>query len=882
MTSGYLSQAKAVPAAPFELTVGPLLVDPLGYGEADVQFSWKLPSESSGLRQSAYQLVCASEPMLLEEEPDLWDSGWVDSPQSLFIDYDGELLGSRACVFWKVRYRSGDGEISSWSPPASFELALLERDDWEAEWIWLSETDPAESPPAPCFRKVFEVADKPVEKARLYATARGIFELKLNGLRVSEDYFQPEWTDYSKRSLYVTYDVTGSLHPGQNAIGASLGEMWYTGVLGWSTQKNQYGEIPQLLLQLEVTYTDGSREVIATDGSWRGARGPVRYSNIYHGERYDARQELGDWSKAGFNADAWLPVESAPLETSIRLTPRPHQPVRIIEELSPISVREVGSGKYIFDLGQNITGWARLRVPGRAGHTYTLRFAEMLKEDGTLYLENYRAAESIDTYTCAGDGAVEWEPSFTFHGFRYVQVSEVPEDIEPDESWITGVVLHNAMPSTGQFETSSSMLNQLQSNIRWGQKGNFFAVPSDCPQRDERMGWTGDAQVFCRTANFNYNTLAFFVKWCDDLRASQFPTGAIPYYAPSFPRRAEKSSSGWGDAAVIVPWTVYQSFGYKRILEDNYAMMRSWVENYRAHPETEDLVHRGFSFGDWLQPHTRTDDGLKGETDFGLIGTAYFGRSADLLARTADTLGKTEDVATYRELFDEIREVFQRTFFDEEGRQTTQFETQTGYLLALNFGLLDESLRDKAFAHLVRLIEDEADGHLRTGFLGTPLIAPVLSAGGCTDLVYELLFRKTYPGWFYSIEQGATTMWERWDGYSKVKGFADPSMNSFNHYAYGAIGEWLYSTVGGLAAEEPGYRVIRFAPRPGGPLTSARSELETPFGLAQCAWRYDEGLTHYEIVVPPNTRGVFALHGEADKWLEPGLHRFLRGPKTGD
>jgi alpha-L-rhamnosidase len=580
--------------APTELSVGPFLVDPLGYGERSPQFSWKLLADPEGLMQSGFQIVCASERSGLENAPDLWDSGWVSSGESTFVDYAGEPLESRDSVYWRVRYRDADGRVSEWSRVAHFEIALLDRQDWQAEWIFLPEDEPAGTPPAPYFRKTFELNEGEVVLARVYVSARGIYELQINGQRVGDDVLQPEWTDYAKRSIFGTYDVTELLREGDNALGAVLGEMWYTGVFGHGVQRNKYGEIPEFLMQLEVTFADGTRQTIVTDETWRATRtGPIVYSNIYHGERYDARLELGDWSSPGFDDKDWKSVSSNGWDDSVELWPRPHQPVRIIETRCAVSMSEAAEDRYIFDFGQNMSGWARIRVPSEPGRVYTLRFAEMLQEDGSLYTANYRAAEATDTYTCATSGEIVWEPSFTFRGFRYVELSGLPEGMEPDPGWVSGVVVHNDMPPTGSFVSSDERLNQLQSNIQWGQRSNFLAVPTDCPQRDERKGWTGDAQVFSGTANYNFNTLAFFVKWCQDLRDSQYETGAIPYWAPNFPNRPQKVSSGWGDACVIVPWNAYESFGYKRILEENYAMMRDWIRYYRESPETEGLIYRG-------------------------------------------------------------------------------------------------------------------------------------------------------------------------------------------------------------------------------------------------------------------------------------------------
>jgi len=862
----------SLPAAS-NLTVGPLLTNPLGYGERSPQFSWKLPVSESLKEQSAYRIVCAREASLLPDSADLWDSGWVECGQSTFVDYEGEALSSREQVYWKVQYKDGDGMKSAWSGVAEFEMSLLDRGDWQAKWIYLPGEKAEGAAVSPYFRKAFAASGKAIAQARVYASAKGIYELELNGKRIGDAYFSPEWTQFDKRIHFLTHDVTDLLQDGENTIGALIGEMWFAGRMGNREKHDSWGTMPELLLQLEITYVDGTRDIVTSDATWKTSTGPIVFSNIYDGEHYDARKELTGWSSSGYDDSGWAAVATNEIDPDVILEQKPNQPVRATLELPALTMSKSGVQAWIFDFGQNMVGWVRLQVPGKEGNVYTLRFAEMLQEDGSLYTENYRSAESTDHYTSKGDAVETWEPRLTFHGFRYVEVSGVPAGIEPDKDWVTGVVLHNDMPQTGQFKSSDPTLNRLQANIEWGQRGNFLAVPTDCPQRDERLGWTGDAQVFCATANYNFNTLAFFVKWCADMRDSQKPSGSIPFFVPDFPPRDDRSSTAWGDAAVIVPWEVYQSFGYRRILEDNYGMMLEWIRHYDDHDETENFIHSGFSFGDWLQPYTRTGKSF-GETDNAVTGTAYYARSVDLTARVAEILGKDEDAKLLREQFKQIAAAYQNAFFDSDGKMTTKWETQTGYLMGIEFGLFDEEMKQKAFGHLVRHIEETADGHLRTGFVGTPLISPALSKNGKTDMAYDLLFKKTYPGWFYSIEQGATTMWERWNSYSKEDGFGNAGMNSFNHYAYGAIGEWMYETVAGLKATEPGYKRIQFSPQIGDQLDMAEATLETPYGLAKSSWERIDGKIKYTVTVPPNTTGEFVAESGETRVLEPGTYRF--------
>jgi len=718
-----------------------------------------------------------------------------------------------------------------------------------------------------------------IKKARAYVSALGSFEMYINGERVGEDSFTPGWTDYRKRVHYMTYDVSDYFKPGDNAIGAILGNGWYCGNM-LMNKPDRFGYYPKFLLQIEIVMTDGSKELIVSDGSWKTTTGPILMSDHYDGEIYDARKELGAWSTSDYDESAWQSVAEDKLDSTITLCAKPNPPIRKIEILEPVGIIEAPGGT-IFDFGQNIVGWARINIPSVEGQKITLKFSESLDENGTFYTQNYRKAKSTDIYICKGSSNESWEPKFTFHGFRYVLLTGMKPGQKPDKSWVTGVVLHNDMQHTGNFSASFFKLNQLQKNIRWGQKGNFFAVPTDCPQRNERLGWTGDAQVFCNTACYNYNTLAFFEKWCADMRDSQLDNGGIPRVVPQVSNRNRIPVPGWGDAGVIVPWEVYQHFGYKRILEDNYEMMKGWVRFYRSITANNGFIWQDQSgYADWLQPFPKSkesDSARKGDTPETLIGTAYFARSAFFMSKAAKALNKVEDVAEYSSLFEQIKTAFVKTFFDAEGKLKpgeSPIPTQTAYLLALHFDLLPDRMRHRALEELKHLIINEADGHLRTGFLGTPILCSTLARFGETDLAYSILMKETYPSWLFSINQGATTIWERWDSYSKASGYNKDGMNSLNHYAYGAIGQWMYETIGGLSKIEPGYRKILIAPRPGGGLTHASAQLMTPFGLAKSSWKLDAGFMVVEVTIPPNSTGILDLSGEKLLDLGSGKHKF--------
>lgn len=820
-----------------------------------------------GARQTAWQIQAASSGSGLEENPDLWDSGRITGNACLDVVWDGRQLTSRREVFWRVRVWDLEGVASDWSEPASFEMGLLAPRDWQAKWIGRPVENPAASGPSPFLRRSFSL-DGPIRRARLYVTARGIFEAYLNGRRLGDTYFAPGWTDYDKRLQVTVFDVTADLSEGDNVLGAILGDGWYAGYLAWANKRAYYGAQTALLAQLEVTYADGRQVRVVTDGDWRQATGPILTGDFYNGETYDARLEMPAWATASFDDSTWAPVTLLP-STKARLTAWSTAPVRRQEELAVHEQTEPQFGVHVFDLGQNIVGWARIRVRAPAGSTVTIRYAEMLNADGTLYTANLRSAKCTDAYICRGGGEEIWEPRFTFHGFRYVELSGLSE--KPKKTDVTGLVVHSEIAETGTFACSEKLVNQLQSNIVWGQRGNYLEVPTDCPQRDERLGWTGDAQVFIRTGCFNRDVAAFFTKWCQDLEDAQFPNGVFPHVAPDVltPREARTTPgdslgcAAWGDAGVICPWTIYLCYGDTRILERHYASMAAWVA-WREKTSC-DLIHDRACFGDWLA----TD----GNTPRDLIATAYFARTTALLAQIAQRLGRRDDARRYRALAQRIRTAFNREFVTPAGR--LMGNTQTAYLLALGFDLLRPALRAAALRRLVLDIESRG-WKLSTGFVGTPLLAPVLTQHGRVDVAYRLLLQQEYPSWLYPILQGATTMWERWNSYTHEKGFGDAAMNSFNHYAYGAIGEWLYATVAGIDLDpaKPGYKHILIHPQPGGGLTWARGELISRYGRIVSAWRIEGHLLHVEVTIPPNTTATVTIPGREPVNVAAGSFSF--------
>ncbi len=854
----------ATPPAPTALTIGERFENPLGYHAASPTFSWQLPLGVA--RQTAYRLDVRSADRT-------WDSGWIESEQSTFVPYGGQHFASRDRVEWRVAYRDETGHASDWSEFADFELGLLSSRDWQARWIRPPGGDDRSAEPVAWLRRSFSVG-KAITRARLYATARGLFELHLNSQRVGTDHFANGFTSYPHRVDTLTYDVTSQLRPGDNTLTAALGTGWYAGRFPFETKtRGPYGVHPELLLQLEIEYADGTREVVTSDERWEGTfDGPILSSSLYDGEVYDARR----------TPTGWQPVVVNPDPGSARLTPKPFPPVRATQTLRPRVITQPQPGRFVFDLGQNIVGWARLRVPMERDGTVTLRFAEMLRPDGTLYTENYRSAKSTDSYTAAASGPIEWEPRFTFHGFRYVELSGLPADAKPQLDWVTGVVLHTDFRRTGSFTSSHAKLNQLQSNIAWGWRGNALDIPTDCPQRDERLGWTGDAQVFAPTSLFNYDAHAFWKSWLATLRDEQDADGAIPDVAPDPNLKWRNYSPGWQDAATFIPWEVYVRTGDRSALADNYAMMEKLVGWYRSRA-VDGLLPASGGFGDWLQPNPQTGANdpdwmkeKKGDTPRALLGAAFYARSARILADTARVLGRINDAARYDAEAARVRQAFATHFIDADGKLQNASETQTGYVLALVFDLVPAPLRARTGAHLARLVA-AADGHLRTGFLGTPYLTRALDDTGQTDAALGVLFKESYPSWFYSINQGATTMWERWNSYSHEAGFGDAGMNSFNHYAYGAIGQWLYERIAGLAPDpaRPGYKHFFVRPLVHGPLESARAELETPYGRAVSAWQKHDSVVSLEIVVPPNTTATVEFPDRRpSQTLSAGTHRF--------
>jgi len=913
--SGFAAEAEAPDLRPVDLSCE-YLVDPLGVDASPPRLTWTLESDRRGDVQTAYRILVASSPeRLARDEGDLWDSGKVASDATALIPFGGKPLASRQACHWKVAAWNRDGQQGPWSAPARWEMGLLSPEDWSAKWIEAAaapvdvkiaratyysidgavrkdvtaevaalvarrepvvaknealggdpardvrkrleiryevggtalETDVAEGATAvlarerqPYLRKRFSVRNE-VQRARLYVTALGFYEAYLNGRRVGDHQLEPGWTDYRKRVRYQTYDVTEQLAQGENVLGAVTAPGWFCGRAGLFNARQFYGKTPALIAQLEITHADGSVERIVSDDSWVRRDGPILAADLMDGEIFDAAGEIAGWCTAALDDGGWSPVtlrdESRNLEASI------DAPIRVVAELPARSVSEPAPKRWTFDLGQNMVGVVRLRLQAKAGTVITLRHAEMLNPDGTIYTANLRSASATDTYICKGGGVEEWRPHFTFHGFRYVELTGLDEQPPPDT--VTGVVLSSDIEPAGEFACSDERLNQLQSNILWGMRGNYVSIPTDCPQRDERMGWMADTQVFVPTAAYNADVAPFLAKWMRDVEDAQRADGAHADVAPVM-NGLSYGTPAWADAGTIVPWDLYRMYGDTRILERHIDSMMRWVDWCREH--STNLIRdrdRGNDYGDWLS--------IGANTPKDVLGTAYFAYSTDIVARSLAILGRDADAARYRQLFDEIRAAFNGKYVSEDGRITG--DTQTCYLMALRFNLLPEELRDAALRHL--LADIEAKGwHLSTGFVGVGMLLPVLTEAGRTDVAWRLLMQDTFPSWLFSVRHGATTIWERWDGWTPEGGVhRDFGMNSFNHYALGSCGQWLYEGVGGIRPDpdRPGFGHFYVEPRVDGALTWAKTKYRSIRGEIATHWRLEGDALALDVQIPANT-----------------------------
>ncbi|MCO6003831.1 glycoside hydrolase family 78 protein [Actinoallomurus purpureus] len=830
---------------------------PLGIGEPAPLLSWRLAAEPGAPRGAAcvaHRVEVRSAP----EGPPVWDTGRVADPDGIGVVYAGPALAPRTRYHWRVTVWETEG--ASRNAESWFETGLGP-DDWTASWIapdWTAVEvvdPPVEGEraldshglrPCPLLRRAFTAPAAPV-RARLYVSARGLYEARINGERVGDAELAPGWTDYRHRVQYQTYDVTGLITPGENVLAATIADGWWSGYVGFDPRRPgcHYGGFPQLIAQLHLDHADESRQVVATDESWRTADGPIRYADLLMGECHDLRHAIPGWDCPEFDDDAWRSARVADDDTA-RLVPSVDEPVRALGELGPVAVTRVGPDAHIVDFGQNFAGRLRLTARGlRDGQRVVLRHAETLDDGGGLYTANLRTAAATDVLIGGdrgGGDAVVFEPRFTYHGFRYAEVTGLAD---LDAGDVTGVVLHSDTPWAGTFDCSDPGIRRLHHNITWGQRSNFVSVPTDCPQRDERLGWLADAQVFLPTACLGADVAAFFAKWTQDVRDAQGPDGGFSNVAPLLAGVADEGAPGWADAGVLIPWHLYRVYGDERFLARSLDSMYAWVD--LVHRHNPDLVWRhrvGPHFADWLA--------IGRPTPREVVATAYFAHSAELTARAAGVLGD-ERAGRYAALARDIRATFTDRFATPDGR--IEGDTQTAYALALHFELLPDGPAAGAADRLAELVEEAGPG-LTTGFLGVGLIAPVLDRWGRADLAHALLRRTEPPSWLYPLRHGATTIWERWDGYTDERGFQAPAMNSFNHYALGSVGEWLYRGLAGLD-QAPGsvaYREPLIRPRPfrrPGESHWAEASHESARGRIAVRWEQDDDGLRLAVSVPP-------------------------------
>jgi alpha-L-rhamnosidase len=784
-----------------------------------------------------------------------------------------------ACLYMEM----SDGSVQlihsdeSWkamlNAPQGWSAASFDDSSWNTAVRYAS-NDPSQGEvgrpwpngPVKMLRREFEVAT-PVRSARLYATALGAYKFWINGSVVGDQILSPGWTDFRSRVTYQVYDVTADVKSGKNAIGAYLAPGWYTTPLQWLQEPFNYGNTPPAVkAQLRIEHSDGSVEWVATDETWKADVSPILKAEIYDGETYDARREQHGWSTAAFSDTQWKPVEAVqPKEPAI--IAQDFQPIRVDRVLHAKSLTSPKPGVYIFDFGQNMAGVARLHVQGTAGTEVQLRFAEVLNPDGTIYTENLRTAKATDRYVLSGKGPEEYQPLFTFHGFRYVEVTGLKS--KPEIGSVTAVVFHSDAPLTVDLHTGSEMINQLWSNILWGQRSNFVGVPTDCPQRDERLGWTADAQVFWRAASYNMDLSQFSKKFAGDVRGTQAGTAMYGIFAPGTSTPNPGFGAGWSDAGVIIPWTAWLQSGDTRVIEQNWDAMEKYLAAIEA--ESPDHIWRksGIPFGDWLSPERPTKQAL--------VATAYWAYDVTLMKQMAHALGRADDEKKYEDLFEKIRAAFQAEFVHADGfvegadnspspfgqinnpnAKSKGGDTQTGYVLALHMRLVPDSLRSALGNRLVAKVEGNG-WRLSTGFLGTPYLLGVLVDTGHADVAYRLLLNTEYPSWGYLVGHGATTMWERWNG-DQMRG--DPSMNSYNHYAYGAVADWIYSYAAGIDAldTDAGYHTIYLHPNFDARLGGLQLRYTSRYGEIRSSWSTKGNTVLWNVTIPPNTTAHLPLN----------------------
>ncbi|HEY8457848.1 MAG TPA: family 78 glycoside hydrolase catalytic domain [Actinopolymorphaceae bacterium] len=849
----------------------------LAAGGEPLRLSWKVAAGPGASRQDAYEIHASRSPSF---DDLLATTGVVEADRQILVTPPGEPLASREVRFYRARIRTAEG-WSDWSEPLAVEAGLLRPSDWVGSAITLPHDAGArEQSPVILLRKTFSLPAEPV-RARLHVTSYGVHRVRLNGKPVSENLLDPGWTSYRRRLLAITHDVTSLLRKGENVLAAMLGDGWYRGRLGGNPKgRCWYGDQLALLAQLEVELADGQTMTVPTDDTWRVGTGEVRRADLYDGCHVDLRHRQPGWDAPGFDDSTWQRPLLVHLDTAT-IEPQIASPVRPIQTfpLDLAQTKRPRPGLLRVDAGQNVAGFVRLTVEGTAGQTVTVRHAEVLEPDGSLHLRSLRTAKATDTYVLADDHPTVLEPVFTFHGFRYAEV-----ETDATVHAVEVVAISSALTPRSEFSCSDPTVTRLHENVRWSQRDNFVAVPTDCPQRDERLGWTGDAQAFASTACTLFDSRAFWSSWLRDLALDQEPDGGVASVVPNYGRTGVKAygRAGWADAATIVPWAVYESYADADLLRRQLPSMVAWVGYLEARRRRDDLLGGEEQYGDWLDPDAPSDRPSLAKVDADFLANAFFAHSAQLVARTAHVLGETDLAARHAALGDEVAAATWQKWADHIPT------TQTGCAVAICFDIAPADQRQAVGDALARLVR-EGDGRIATGFLGTPLVLPALTATGHVDEAYLMLLRRETPSWLYQVEQGATTVWERWDAIRPDGTIHDGrmaradgrtgTMLSFNHYAYGAVMDWIYRTVAGIAPAAPGYAEARLEPRPVVGISWARAAVETPYGRLAVRWsvggdasfeaEYDIPYGVRATFVPPATTGSSVLVDGEPSAAEP-------------
>jgi alpha-L-rhamnosidase len=885
------------------------LENPLGIDIRQPHLSWQLSAEKRNVTQKAYQIQAAATLSDFEAAKLLWDSGKIQSDNTISVRYAGAEGQTGERIFWRVKVWDQDDNSSSWSEPAWWEMGLLDEKDWQADWIEVGwDETPKALKPSPFFRRAFTLSGN-IKSARLYITAHGLYEAWLNGQRVGDQMFTPGYTAYDKRLQYQVYDITTLLRQGENAIGAILGDGWYRGKVYVNADRNVYGERLGLLAQLHIETSDG-KVILTSDAAWKAITGPIIKSDMRDGEIYDARLEMPGWSEINFDDSAWKAIRVV-AQAKNHLVASLGVPIRRKEIFHPTLIK-TPKGETVLDFGQNLAGVVHFKVRGTKGTTIRLWHGETLDQNGNFTMRHLKVSFQKEKelqsfqkvkYTLKGDGVEEFEPHFAIHGFRYVLLEGYPG--EPDMQDFYSVAIYSDMPPTGTFNCSDPLINQLHQNTVWSMKSNFLDLPTDCPQR-ERAGWTGDPQIFAPSASYLMDTRAFFRKWLTELHVEQYPDGKVSTFVPN-PYRLVKTPffnhidgpAGWGDAAILIPWNLFKAYGDEQILRNQYESMQGWLDyvltqaqqsfwlkklnprfwfdkNYRDRQRF--IWDTGFHWGEWLEPGQGGPLALNFfffrimlysfgiKTSFSpVVATAYFANSARMLAKIAKTLGKTEDAQKYYALAEQVKAAYVKEFIGKDGRINP--DRQASYVRVLEFDLAPKELKAQILGHLIRLIR-AAGNHIGTGFLSTPFICHVLSENGRIDVAYDLLNQKTIPSWLYPITKGATTIWETWEGISVDN---KPQM-SLNHFSPGSVVNFLHRKVAGINMTQPGYKQITIQPMPGGGLTAAKADYESVHGLIGVEWAQENNKMTMKVVIPPNTRATVILPGASlEKVTEGGV-----------